>query len=114
MISTLFKVLSIAILLLGLLAIMFIKNISSEKQKYITELELQIRQEQKQNNLLKIEWGHLISPVNIKKISEMIVSNDYNKYFIVLDDEDIEKSSELFNEVIEVYDTSKVNQNTAR
>ena len=44
----------------------------------------------------------------------MIVSNDYNKYFIVLDDEDIEKSSELFNEVIEVYDTSKINQNTAR
>ena len=114
MISTFFKILSVVILLTGLLAIMVIKNISAEKQKFITELELTLREEQKINELYKIEWDHLVSPINIKKISEMIITNDYEKYFVVLDDEDIEQNNELFNDVIEVFDTSKINQNSAR
>ena len=114
MISTFFKILSVIILLSGLLAIMVIKNISAEKQKYINELELTLREEQKKNELYKIEWDHLVSPINIKKISEMIITNDYQKYFVVLDDEDIEQNNELFNDVIEVYNTSKINQNLAR
>ena len=114
MISTFFKILSVTILLTGLLAIMVIKNISAEKQKYINELELTLREEQKKNELYKIEWDHLVSPINIKKISEMIITNDYQKYFVVLDNEDIEQNNELFNDVIEIYDTSKINQNLAR
>ena len=114
MISTFFKILSVVILLTGLLAIMVIKNISAEKQKYINELELTLREEQKRNELYKIEWEHLVSPMNIKKISEMIITDDYEKYFVVLDDEDIEQNNELFNDVIEVYDTSTINQNLAR
>ena len=114
MISTFFKILSVVILLIGLLAIMVIKNISAEKQKYINELELTLREEQKKNELYKIEWDHLVSPMNIKKISEMIITNDYEKYFVVLDDDDIEQNNDLFNDVIEVYDTSKLNQNLAR
>jgi len=114
MISTFFKILSVAILLTGLLAIMVIKNISAEKQKYINELELTLREEQKRNELYKIEWDHLISPMNMKKISEMIITDDYEKYFVVLDDDDIEQNNELFNDIIEVYDTSKINQNLAR
>ena len=51
---------------------------------------------------------------NIKKISEMIITNDYEKYFVVLDNEDIEENNELFNDVIEVYETSTINQNLAR
>ena len=39
MISAFFKILSVAVLLTGLLAIMVIKNISAEKKKYINELE---------------------------------------------------------------------------
>ena len=114
MISAFFKILSVAILLTGLLAIMVIKNISAEKQKYINELELTLREEQKINELYKIEWDHLVSPMNIKKISEMIITNDYEKYFVVLDNEDIEQNNELFNDVIKVYDTSTINQNLAR
>ncbi len=114
MISTFFKILSVTILITGLLAIMVIKNISAEKQKYINELELTLREEQKKNELYKIEWDHLVSPINIKKISEMIITNDYQKYFVVLDNEDIEQNNELFNDVIEIYDTSKINQNSAR
>ena len=114
MISAFFKILSVAILLTGLLAIMVIKNISAEKQKYINELELTLREEQKINELYKIEWDHLVSPMNIKKISEMIITNDYEKYFVVLDNEDIEENNELFNDVIEVYETSTINQNIIR
>ena len=114
MISTFFKIFSVVILLIGLLAIMVIKNISAEKQKYINELELTLREEQKINELYKIEWDHLVSPMNIKKISEMIITNDYEKYFVVLDNEDIEQNNELFNDVITVYDTSTINQNSAR
>jgi hypothetical protein len=44
----------------------------------------------------------------------MIITNDYEKYFVVLDNEDIEENSELFNDVIEVYETSTINQNLAR
>ena len=114
MISAFFKILSVAVLLTGLLAIMVIKNISAEKQKYINELELTLREEQKINELYKIEWDHLVSLMNIKKISEMIITNDYEKYFVVLDNEDIEENNELFNDVIEVYETSTINQNLAR
>ena len=52
--------------------------------------------------------------MNIKKISEMIITNDYEKYFVVLDNEDIEENNELFNDVIEIYNTSTINQNLAR
>ena len=114
MISAFFKILSVAVLLTGLLAIMVIKNISAEKQKYINELELTLREEQKINELYKIEWDHLVSPMNIKKISEMIITNDYENYFVVLDNEDIEENNELFNDVISVNDTSTINQNLAR
>ena len=114
MISAFFKIFSVDILLTGLLSIMVIKNISAEKQKFINELELTLREEQKINELYKIEWDHLVSPMNIKKISEMIITNDYEKYFVVLDDEDIDQNNELFNDVIEVYDTSTINQNMAR
>ena len=114
MIIAFFKILSVVIMLTGLIAIMVIKNISAEKQKYINELELTLREEQKINELYKIEWDHLVSPMNIKKISEMIITNDYEKYFVVLDNEDIEQNNELFNDVITVYDTSTINQNLAR
>ena len=79
MISSLFKIFSVIILLIGLLAIMIIKNISADKQNYINELEITLRKEQKKSELYKIEWDHMISPINLKKISEMVLSNDYTK-----------------------------------
>ncbi len=62
MISAFVKILSVAVLLTGLLAIMVIKNISAEKQKYINELELTLREEQKINELYKIEMGPFSFP----------------------------------------------------
>ena len=54
MISTFFKIFSVVILFFGLIAIMFIKNISAEKQTYINELKLTFREEQYKNELYKI------------------------------------------------------------
>ena len=114
MISTFFKIFSVVILFFVLIAIMFIKNISAEKQTYINELKLTFREEQYKNELYKIEWDHMVSPLNIKKIAEMIIDNDYEKYFVILDDKDIDQNSELFSDVIQVYETPKINQNLAR
>ena len=100
MINKFLKIFSIFILLSGLIAIMVIKNISAEKQKYINQLELSLREEQEKNQLYQIEWEHMISPLNLKKISEMILTNDYTKYFVVLDKDEIDKNNNSFQDII--------------
>ena len=107
MISSLFKIFSVIILLTGLLAIMIIKNISAEKQNYINELEITLREEQNKGELFKIEWDHMISPINLKKISEMVISNDYTKYFVVLDKDDLGQENQVFQDIIAVDMPSK-------
>ena len=53
MISSLFKIFSVIILLIGLLAIMIIKNISAEKQNYINELEIPLEKSKIRVSFLK-------------------------------------------------------------
>ena len=81
---------------------MVIKNISANKQKQINELELTLRNEEAKNELYNIEWSRIISPINLKKISEMVITNDYTKYFVVMDKNDIKQEQEYFNDVINV------------
>ena len=102
MISRILKIFSILLLLFGILSIMVIKNISANKQKQINELELTLRNEEAKNELYKIEWSRIISPINLKKISEMVISNDYTKYFVVMDKNDVKQEQEYFNDVINV------------
>ena len=102
MISRILKIFSILLLLFGILSIMVIKNISANKQKQINELELTLRNEEAKNKLYKIEWSRIISPINLKKISEMVISNDYTKYFVVMDKNDVKQEQEYFNDVINV------------
>ncbi len=47
---------------------------------------------------------YLVSPVNLKKLSEMIITNDYSKYFIVLNEEDLLQDKELYQDVISVFE----------
>tara|TARA_B100001121_G_C18383547_1_gene477352 strand:+ start:42 stop:380 length:339 start_codon:yes stop_codon:yes gene_type:complete len=102
MISRILKIFSILLLLLGILSIMVIKNISANKQEQIKQLELTLIEEQAKNDLYKIEWSRIISPINLKKISEMIITNDYTKYFVVMDKNDVQQKQEYFNDVINV------------
>ncbi len=98
---------SILSLVAGLLAIMIIKNISIQKQNYLEQLKVELKKEENKNQLYKIQWDYLVSPVNLKKISEMLVTNDYGKYFVVLDEDDLLKDEELYQDVISVFETQE-------
>ena len=94
---------SILLLIGGLLSIMIIKNISAQKQKYLKQLKVELKEEEYRNQLYKIQWDYLVSPVNLKKLTEMIITNDYSKYFVVLDEEDLLENEELYQDVISVF-----------
>ena len=98
---------SILLLIGGLLSIMIIKNISVQKQKYLEQLKVELKEEENKNQLYKIQWDYLVSPVNLKKLSEMIITNDYSKYFVVLDEEDLLQDKELYQDVISVFETQE-------
>jgi len=107
MVNKILKIMSILLLIGGLLSIMIIKNISVQKQKYLDQLKVELKEEENKNQLYKIQWDYLISPVNLKKLSEMIVTNDYSKYFIVLNEEDLLKDKDLYQDVISVFETQE-------
>jgi len=98
---------SILLLIGGLLSIMIIKNISVQKQKYLEQLKVELKEEENKNQLYKIQWDYLVSPVNLKKLSEMIITNDYSKYFVVLDEKDLLQDKELYQDVISVFETQE-------
>ena len=107
MVNKILKILSVLLLIGGLLSIMIIKNISAQKQTYLNELKVELKEEESKNQLYKIQWDYLVSPVNLKKISEMIFTNDYSKFFVVLDKEDLLQDKELYQDVISVFETQK-------
>ena len=98
---------SILLLIGGLLSIMIIKNISVQKQKYLEQLKVELKEEENKNQLYKIQWDYLVSPVNLKKLSQMVITNDYSKYFVVLDEEDLLQDKELYQDVISVFETQE-------
>ena len=98
---------SILLLISGLLSIMIIKNISVQKQNYLEQLKVELKEEENKNQLYKIQWDYLVSPVNLKKLSEMIITNDYSKYFVVLDEEDLLQDKGLYQDVISVFETQE-------
>ena len=107
MVNKILKIMSILLLISGLLSIMIIKNISVQKQKYLEQLKVELKEEENKNQLYKIQWDYLVSPVNLKKLSEMIMNNDYSKYFVVLNEEDLLQDKELYQDVISVFETQE-------
>ena len=107
MVNKILKIMSILLLIGGLLSIMIIKNISVQKQKYLEQLRVELKEEENKNQLYKIQWDYLVSPVNLKKLSQMIITNDYSKYFVVLDEEDLLQDKELYQDVISVFETQE-------
>ncbi len=107
MVNKILKIMSILLLFAGLLAIMIIKNISVQKQNYLEQLKVELRKQENKNQLYKIQWDYLVSPVNLKKLSKMLITNDYSKYFVVLDEEDLLNHEELYQDVINVFETEE-------
>ena len=108
MVNKILKIMSILLLIGGLLSIMIIKNISVQKQKYLEQLKVELKEEENKNQLYKIQWDYLVSPINLKKLSEMIITNDYSKYFVVLNGEDLLQDKELYQDVINVFETEEI------
>ena len=98
---------SILLLIGGLLSIMIIKNISVQKQKYLEQLKVELKEEENKNQLYKIQWDYLVSPINLKKLSQMVITNDHSKYFVVLDEEDLLQDKELYQDIISVFETQE-------
>jgi len=108
MVNKILKIMSILLLISGLLSIMIIKNISVQKQKYLEQLKVELKEEENKNQLYKIQWDYLVSPLNLKKLSEMIMTNDYSKYFVVLDEDDLLQDKGLYQDVISVFETQEI------
>ena len=104
MVNRILKILSVLLLIGGLLSIMIIKNILDQKEDYLNQLKVELEEEEYKNQLYKIQWDYLVSPINLKKLSEMIITNDYSKYFVVLDEEDILQDKELYQDIISVFE----------
>ena len=107
MVNKILKIMSILLLISGLLSIMIIKNISVQKQKYLEQLKVELKEEENKNQLYKIQWDYLVSPINLKKLSQMVITNDYSKYFVVLDEEDLLQDKELYQDIISVFETQE-------
>ena len=105
MVNKILKIMSVLLLIGGLLSIMIIKNISAQKERYVDQLKAELKYEEEVNQLYKMEWDQLVSPINLKKLSQMIITNDYSKYFVVLNEEDLIKDKELYQDVISVFET---------
>ena len=104
------KISSIIILILGLGAILIVKNISTQKKMYINQLEISLREESNQNQLIKLEWDSLISPINLQEIASEISEGTYTSIFVVLDNDSFSEnlSSESYNDVINVAKPEKI------
>lgn len=113
--SKLIKICSILLFISGLAGILIIKNISYQKEIYINKLEVKIREENNKNQLYKLEWEYLISPINLKEISNKISNEEYTKYFVVLDNHDLinESNLDIYRDLITVVEP-KGNSNTSR
>ena len=104
------KIISLLTLLIGLVTVMIVKNISHQKHRYVNILELELRKESSLNELLKIEWEYIISPINLKDITEKINSDEYNKYFVVLDRNELKRNLKIgdYEDIINIAKPDKI------
>ena len=84
MTKNLFKVFLIIFFVLGVIGISIVKNISVQKRNYISQLQLELYKQQETFDMYKIEWDHIISPINLgSKINEYFLES-YNQTFVVI------------------------------
>lgn len=98
------KIFLILFFISGLAAILIIKNISYQKEIYINTLEVKLRDEENKNQLYKLEWEYLISPINLTEISNKILDEEYTKYFVVIEESELlnERNTDKYKDIISV------------
>ena len=105
-----FKIFSILLFISGLGGIFIVKNISYQKEMYINILEVNLREEVNRNQLYKLEWEYLISPINLQEISKEISKDRYTKYFNVLDKDNLlnKNNSGQYQDLITVVEPKSI------
>ena len=98
------KIFLILFFISGLAAILIIKNISYQKEIYINTLEVKLRDEENKNQLYKLEWEYLISPINLTEISNKILDEEYTKFFVVIEERELlnEGNTDNYKDIISV------------
>ena len=114
MIKNVFKLFLILFFIFGIIGISIIKNISVQKKNYITQLQLELYKQQETFDIYKIEWDHLISPINLGSKINSYTLESYNKTFVVINEEIF--TTKYQNELDEMLniDTSPINKNVGR
>ena len=87
MVKNVFKLFLVLFFIFGIIGISIIKNISVQKKNYITQLQLELYKQQETFDIYKIEWDHLISPINLGSKMNGYTLESYNKTFVVINEE---------------------------
>jgi hypothetical protein len=114
MVKNVFKLFLVLFFIFGIIGISIIKNISVQKKNYITQLQLELYKQQETFDIYKIEWDHLISPINLGSKINSYTLESYNKTFVVINEEifTLKYQNEL-DEMLNI-DTSPINKNVGR
>jgi|TARA_B110000971_G_scaffold214193_1_gene245958 hypothetical protein len=83
------KTFLVVFFILGAIGISIVKNISVQKQNYITQLEFKLYEQQEKFNIYKIQWDHLTSPITLESKINGYTLEKYNKTFIVINEESL-------------------------
>jgi hypothetical protein len=114
MVKNLFKLFLVLFFIFGIIGISIIKNISVQKKNYITQLQLELYKQQETFDIYKIEWDHLISPINLGSKINSYTLESYNKTFVVINEEIFTpKYQNELDEMLNI-NTLTVNKNVGR
>ena len=114
MVKNISKLFLILFFIFGIIGISIIKNISVQKKNYITQLQLELYKQQETFDIYKIEWDHLISPINLGSKSNSYTLESYNETFVVINEEIFTpKYQNELNEILNI-NTPLINKNVGR
>jgi len=101
MIANLFKIFLITFFIFGIIGISIVKNISVQKRNYISQLQLELHKHQETFDIYKIEWDHLVSPINLGSKINGYTLKSYNQTFVIINEEIL--TPKYKNELDEMY-----------
>ena len=114
MVKNVFKLFLVLFFIFGIIGISIIKNISVQKKNYISQLQLELYKQQETFDIYKIEWDHLISPINLGSKINGYTLESYNKTFVVINEEIfMPKYKNELDEMLNI-NTPLINKNVGR
>ena len=112
MVKNIFKLFLVIFFIFGIIGISIVKNISVQKKNYISQLQLELHKQQEAFDIYKIEWDHLISPINLGSKINGYTLESYNNTFVVINEEIL--IPKYKNELDEMFNINITNKNSGR